>query len=92
LNKIRTERITKGNILISYLTLQKFGIGYDIRKDVYERVPGMKFADLKAFEEKMMKDKKYTILVLGKSEKLDMSVLEAYGPVTKLKLEDVFGY
>ncbi len=92
LNKIRTERITKGNILNTYLSLQKFGIGYDVRRDVYTRVPGMKFADLKAFQEQMIKDKNYNIMVLGKSEKLDMSVLEKYGPVTKLKLEDVFGY
>jgi predicted Zn-dependent peptidase len=92
LNKIRTERITKGNIINTYLSLQKFGIGYDIRKDVYNRVPGMKFADLKAFQEKMIKDKKYTIMVLGKSDKLDLGVLGSYGKVTPLKLEDVFGY
>jgi predicted Zn-dependent peptidase len=92
LNKIRTERITKGNIIINYMSLQKFGITYDIRKDVYAKVPGMKFADLKAFQEKMIKDKNYNILVLGKTDKLDMGVLERYGDVTKLKLEDVFGY
>lgn len=92
LNKIRTERITKGNIITNFLGLQKFGITYDIRKDVYNRVPGMKFADLKAFQEKMIKDKNYTIMVLGKTEKLDMNVLGAYGPVKTLGLGDVFGY
>jgi predicted Zn-dependent peptidase len=92
LNKIRTERITKGNIINNYLSLAKFGIDYDIRKDVYAKVPGMKFADLKAFQQSVIKDKKYNIMVLGKTEKLDLSVLEGYGPVTKLKLEDVFGY
>ena len=92
LNKIRTERITKGGIISSFMSLQKFGITYDIRKDVYERVPGMKFADLKAFQEKLIKDKNYTIMVLGKTEKLDLNVLENYGKVTKLGLGDVFGY
>lgn len=92
LNKIRTERITKGNILNTYLTLQRLGVNYDIRKDVFTRVPEMKFADLKAFQEKMIKDKKYTIMVLGKNDKLDMNVLGNYGPVKALKLEDVFGY
>jgi len=46
----------------------------------------------KAFQEKNIKGKKYTILVLGNKNSLDMKTLEMYGPVNILTLEDIFGY
>lgn len=92
IQKIRTERVTKTNILFNYYNAKKLGLTYDIRKDVFEKVPAMKFADLLAFQQKYLKDKKYTILVIGKKKDLDIKTLENYGKVTYLKLEDVFGY
>jgi predicted Zn-dependent peptidase len=92
LNKIRTERITKTQILFNYLSAQKLGLNYDIRKDVYEKVPGMTFADLKKFQEQNIKDKNFSIMVLGKKTGLDLKTLGNYGPVTDLTLEEIFGY
>ncbi|MCX6305853.1 MAG: insulinase family protein [Bacteroidetes bacterium] len=92
INKIRTERITKSQVLFNYLNAQKFGLTYDIRKDVFESVPKMTFADLKAFQQKFIKDKNFTIMVLGKKAELDYKVLSAYGQVNSLELKDVFGY
>lgn len=89
---IRTERITKARILFNYLSAQKLGLDHDIRKDVYEKVPAMNFAEIKTFQEKHIKNKKYTIAVLGKKESLDIKTLEKYGNVTYLTLEDIFGY
>jgi predicted Zn-dependent peptidase len=92
IQKIRTERITKTNILFSYYNAKKLGLTYDIRKDVFEKVPDMKIADLLAFQQKYLKDKKYTILVVGKKKDLDLKTLAKYGKVEFLKLEDIFGY
>ena len=92
LNKIRTERITKANMLFNYNNAQKFGLTYDIRKDVYEKVPSMTFADLKGFQTQFIKDKNFNIMVLGNKSELDIKTLENYGKVTSLTLEDVFGY
>ena len=92
INKIRTERITKANVLFNYLNAQKFGLTYDIRKDVFERVQKMTFADLKAFQQKLIKDKNFTIMVLGNQSQLDMKTLSTYGQVSTLELKDVFGY
>ncbi len=92
INKIRTERITKAQVLFNYITAQKFGLTYDIRKDVYERIPSMTFADLKAFQQKNIKDKQFNIMVLGKRNELDLKTLSAYGNVTNLDLKEVFGY
>jgi predicted Zn-dependent peptidase len=92
LNKIRTERITKAQVLFNYINAQRFGLTYDIRKDVYEKVPKMNFADLKNFQTQFIKDKNYNIMVLGKKNELDIKTLEKYGKVSSLTLEDVFGY
>ena len=52
----------------------------------------MTIADVKAFEDKHVKGKQYTTLVLGKKDGLDMKTLESYGKVTYLTLQDIFGY
>ncbi len=92
INKIRTERITKAQVLFNYLNAQKFGLTYDIRKDVFEKVPSMTFADLKLFGDKYLKNRKYNIMILGKKNELDVKTLESYGKVNYLDLKDVFGY
>lgn len=92
INKIRTERITKAQILFSYLGAKRLGLNYDIRKDVFEKVPAMTFADLKSFQEKYVKDKNFNIMVLGKKKELDVNTLGKYGSVNTLELKDVFGY
>jgi predicted Zn-dependent peptidase len=92
LNKIRTERITKTGLINSYLEARKMGYDHDVRKDVFEQAPKTTFGDLKKFEVTYLKDKKFNIMVLGNTDKLDLKVLQSYGPITTLKLEDVFGY
>lgn len=92
LQSIRTERITRENILFSYESSKRLGLDYDIRRDIYTRVPKLTFADVKSFEEKHLKDKQYTILVLGKKDGLDLKTLQQYGKITFLSLTDIFGY
>lgn len=92
LQSIRTERITKERILFNYEAAKDLGLDYDIRRDVYEKVPALTFDDVKAFEEQHMKNKKYTVLVLGKKDGLDLQSLSKYGTITFLSLSDVFGY
>ncbi len=92
MEKIRTERITKSSILWNYETALKRGLSYDLRKDVYEAVPNMTMADLKAFHKNYIKNSDYNIMVIGKKDGLNMAALKEYGPVKELSLEDVFGY
>ncbi|MBA3706063.1 MAG: insulinase family protein [Bacteroidetes bacterium] len=92
IQSIRTERITKASILFNYESAKKLGLDYDIRKDIFNKVPSMTFADIKSFEESHLKSKQYTILVVGKKDGLDMKTLEKYGKVTFLSLTDIFGY
>jgi len=92
LNKISTERITKMGLINSNIEARNMGYDHDVRKDVFDQIPKFTFADLKKFDETYLKDKKFSILIVGSTDKLDRKVLESYGPVTELKLEDVFGY
>ncbi len=89
---IRTERIIKSGILFNYENAKKLGLDYDIRKDVYNKVPALSFEDIKKFEETHYKSKKYTIVVLGPKDGLDLKTLEKYGKVSFLTLEEIFGY
>ena len=79
-------------MLWSYLNAQDLGLTTDSRKELYEKVPSMTLTDIKAFQEKWVKGRKYTYCVLGDEKDLDLKSLGQYGPVTKLSKEEIFGY
>jgi len=92
LNKIRTERIAKMNIIWNYLNNQKMGYTSDYRKDIFTKVPGMKMQDVVDFANKYLKDKPKTYLILGNEKDFDFNALGKYGEVIRLTQEDIFGY
>lgn len=92
LNQLRTTRTTKASILFDFLAAKKRGLDFDIRQEIYKDVPKLTLIDIKKFQEENVKNRKYTILVLGDENKIDMSILSKYGNVKTLSLEDVFGY
>ena len=92
MKQIQSERLTQSQILFSYEAAKKLGLETDIRKEVYEELPGLSFKDVKDFQNKYVKDKKYTLLVLGDVNGLDMKTLEKYGKVQVLTLKEIFGY
>lgn len=92
IQKLNTERITKAGVLTSYLAAGKLGLDHDIRKDLYDKVQTMTIEDIQKFQNDNVKNSKYTILVLGDKNKLDIKTLEKYGAVKYLTLEEIFGY
>ena len=90
--KIRTERLTKSKILSEYEKSQKLGINHDVRRDLYDSVQNFDMASLKDFHDTYISGATRVILVLGSKEDLDMKVLEKYGDIKFLTLEEVFGY
>lgn len=92
IQQIQTTRITKDAILSSFHSNRRLGINDDYRKGVYETIQTLKLNDIVAFQKENIKNLKYTIVVLGKKEKLDMNVLSKYGNVQTLELKDIFGY
>ncbi len=90
--KIRTERLTRTKILFTREEAEKLGLNHDIRKDIYENVEQLSFKNIAEFHRQRFANKKYTLLVLGKKENLDLETLSRFGKVTQLTLEEIFGY
>jgi predicted Zn-dependent peptidase len=92
IQKIRTERITKDNILFNYESAKRLGYEYDMRKDIFDNIESYQMEDIKAFHDQYMSGNEFTILVLGNKEELDLKALGKYGPIKFLSLKDIFGY
>lgn len=92
IQKIKTERINKAEILFNYVNAEKFNLKYDIKKDIYDKVPAMTFTDIKTFQDSKIKNKPASILILGKKDNLDVKTLEKYGTIKYLTLKEIFGY
>jgi predicted Zn-dependent peptidase len=92
ISKIRSERITRMGILWNYIDAEKKGLKSDIRRNIYLNVQNMTSKDIADFNAKYLKSKTKTYLVLGKESEMDFDGLSKIGPVTKLTLEEIFGY
>jgi predicted Zn-dependent peptidase len=90
--QIETTRITKGNLLATFHSNDKLGINYDYRKNIYDGIKNMSLTEVNNFQIEKIKSMTYTLVVLGKQEKLNMTELGKYGQIQVLKLEDIFGY
>ena len=68
------------------------GLDYDMRENIYKKAQKMSFADLETFFNDHIKGRKYTFLVMGNKETLDMEYLKTLGNVKEVSLEELFGY
>lgn len=92
IQEIRTQRITKSDVLFNYLSARDLKLDIDLRKLTFEKVNTLSFEDIKSFHENNIRNKPVTLLVLGKKENLDSKILEKYGEMKFLTLEELFGY
>jgi zinc protease len=98
LKKIETERITGDNIYWQQRANSMLGLENDVRKDIYEQYQRMAESEtaaikvLKDYHAQKIKEKKYTIMVLGDKDNLDMEYLKTLGQFRELPLEQIFGY
>ncbi|MGL4956107.1 MAG: M16 family metallopeptidase [Bacteroidales bacterium] len=90
--RLRTERIHKSSVLWAYDAAQKMGLDYDIRRDIFEKVPTFTLNDVKEFQEKNVKNLPYTYCILGDESAIDKATMEKLGKVQKLTQEQIFGY
>nr|WP_210517008.1 M16 family metallopeptidase [Hymenobacter terricola] len=91
-NSISTERITKGNVLLSYERAKRLGLDYDLRRDVYASTQKMTFDELKKFQIAKIRGQNQVILVIGSKDRLNFKELAKYGTVQQLTLKEIFGY
>ena len=91
-NNYATSRIIKEQILFNFLNAQRLGISYDTRAKTYQMLDKFTFNDLKAFHQKMIAKKPYTLSIIGNEKKILSNDLSKYNKVTKYTLEQIFGY
>ncbi len=89
---LESERISKTGILFNYLTAEKRGLNYDVRRDVYEETKNLTLADINNFQRKNIKEKKYNVVLLGSKNKINFGNLKQYGEVKQVSLDELFGY
>ncbi|MEP1891432.1 MAG: insulinase family protein, partial [Cyclobacteriaceae bacterium] len=92
LNQLESERITRADVIWSYLDAEKKGVDYDLRKDIYNRVKEMTFDDLKAFHAEHIKGQPLNTVLVGNKDFINFKDLEQYGEVQELSLDEIFGY
>ena len=92
LNAIETTRITKGDIIDAYFADQKLGFDHDSRIDEYNGLKPLTFADIKTFHEQKVANKTYNYCIVASEKNVKMEDMQKYGTVTKLTLEQIFGY
>jgi len=90
LKRLESERMTPGGIYWNFRKIQDLGLSYDLRKPLYERLNEASETDLSTFQQRYVKNRNYTLLVMGNKENIDFSLLEKSGPVTILTDEMVF--
>jgi predicted Zn-dependent peptidase len=92
LNNMRSERITKSNIFWTYMSNKDRGIDYDLRKPVYEAIQTMEIKDIQDYFDKHIKTGNYSVLLIGKKDKIDFKYLNKIATVEEIPLETLFVY
>lgn len=90
--RLRTDRVTKSNILWNYIDSQDLGLKEDRRIKLFNDIQQMTLDDVAAFQQKWVKGRTYFYGILGNKQDLDMDALRKIGPVVELTTEGIFGY
>lgn len=92
ISRLRTDRTIKEQVLWSYIDQRDMGLTEDRDKQIFEKVQSMTLADVKAAQEKWVKDRKYVYGILGDIQDLNLNYLKTLGPITTISQEELFGY
>ena len=89
---LRTKRTVGMGVLNAFKSCRRLGIDEPLDKQVFEKVQNMTLEDVKATQQKWIKDREYTYMILGDIKDLDTDYLKTLGPVKTVTLKDIFGY
>jgi len=92
LNNMRSGRITKSDIFWTYMKNKDLGIDYDVRKPVFETIQKLELNDLKDYFDKHIQSANFSVLIIGKKDKIDFKYLNSIAKVEEISLETLFGY
>lgn len=92
-NKLANSRIPQNVLLDVYFLNRKRGFENDYRKLMYEAIDALTLDEMVAFYEKFIQEKPQFRVIMADETEVDVEELQKlYGPITKLTIDEVFGY
>lgn len=91
-SSIEAQRIRNEQVVFNYLSSRRLGIDYDIRKNIYNQIDALTFADLTQFHEDFIRNKTGAYAILGSSKRIDKKKLGQYGTLKQMKTKNLFNY
>jgi predicted Zn-dependent peptidase len=92
LQRVESDRISPRRLYWEAQGIWDVNLDHDILRDVYDKLETVTSQDLIDFHEKYVKGRQYNIMVMGDRSVTPLSVLEQYGEVKELSMEELFGY
>lgn len=92
INRMRTDRTIKGDIIWSYIDAQDLGQSVDPRIKLYNDVQNMTLKDIADFQKQWVKGRTYVYCILGDKKDLELDKLKTVGPIEELTQKQIFGY
>jgi predicted Zn-dependent peptidase len=92
LRQIESDRIIRDDIYWTHRLHQRRGLHSDIRQELYEQMQTIHPQALMDFHENVIKGKPRNLLIMGDRQRIDRKLLEQFGPVEEVALEDVFQF
>ncbi len=89
---LETQRIIEDGILLSYIKAKRKGLDYDDRKNTFDSLDKLGFADVKAFHDAELKNKPFVYCIVASDKKVSDEDLKKYGELVKPDLKQLFGY
>ena len=92
LKQIAAQRITKSNVFWNYERLQKRGLDYDNREEMYKQIQDMTLEDVRDFFNTSIKGEDFSVSVIGNKKDLDMEALKKLGELHEMDVDYLFNY
>lgn len=92
INRMRTDRTIKSDIIWSYIDAQDLGQSVDPRIKLFNDVQNMTLKDIADFQKQWVKGRTYVYCILGDKKDLELDKLKTVGPIEELTQKQIFGY
>jgi len=89
---LQCNRITRYSALNYYFQMKRLGLTTDLNETIYRNLPSVTLDSIVNFEKQTMANKPWKYVILGNEKELNMDALQKIGSITRLSLEDIFGY
>jgi predicted Zn-dependent peptidase len=90
--RIESMRLTKSEPFWIYKRTQKLGLDYNIYEAIYNKIQTMSYEDFQEYFNNNIAKKNFDIVVMGNEKDIDFNLLQDYGEIIRLNLDDLFPY